>query len=39
MYKEWKTPTQKLKACENWSGQTVRTAILKCSKKKLFLDF
>ena len=33
------TPTQKWKECENWSGQTVQTAILICSPKKTVLRF
>ena len=28
-----------VKTCENWSGSIVRTAILKCSEKKLSLRF
>ena len=28
-----------IKACKNWPGQIVRTAVLKCSKKKAVLKF
>ena len=43
-YKKWKANTTikalcLAKACENWSGQIVRTTFLKCSEKKLFLNF
>ena len=43
-YEKWKANTAikalcLVKACENWSGQIVRTTFLKCSEKKLFLNF